>query len=107
MESYQTQLLRRKRDNAPVASKNLYYLSKYQLLARIAENRISIFHARSRAPLVYYGHQKIGKFYLATYHSKVHDNPIKNSIQLCQTRGVRVTLILNLRCAHQAVHKFF
>ena len=81
--------------NAPVASKNPYVIYKnINRLARIAEEQnIDILHARSRAPAwsSLWAAQKIGKPYLATYHSKVHDSPkLKILYNSVMTRGVRV-----------------
>ena len=81
--------------NAPVASKNPYIIYKnINRLAQIAkEQNIDIFHARSRAPAwsSLWAAQKIGKPYLATYHSKVHDSPkLKILYNSVMTRGERI-----------------
>ncbi|HCV48946.1 MAG TPA: glycosyl transferase [Rhodobiaceae bacterium] len=81
--------------NAPVASKNPYIIYKnINRLAQIAkEQNIDILHARSRAPAwsSLWAAQKIGKPYLATYHSKVHDSPkLKILYNSVMTRGERV-----------------
>ena len=96
---------------APVASKNPFIIYKnINRLARIAEEQnIDILHARSRAPAwsSLWAAQKIGKPYLATYHSKVHDNPkIKILYNSVMTRGVRVIANSEFTAARiRAVHK--
>lgn len=97
--------------NAPVASKNPFIIyQNINRLARIAEEQnIDILHARSRAPAwsSLWAAQKIGKPYLATYHSKVHDNPkLKILYNSVMTRGVRVIANSEFTAARiRAVHK--
>ena len=97
--------------NAPVASKNPFIIyQNINRLARIAEEQnIDILHARSRAPAWsgLWAAQKIGKPYLATYHSKVHDNPkLKILYNSVMTRGERVIANSEFTAARiRAVHK--
>ncbi len=97
--------------NAPVASKNPYIIYKnINRLARIAEEQnIDILHARSRAPAwsSLWAAQKIGKPYLATYHSKVHYSPkLKILYNSVMTRGVRVIANSEFTAARiRTVHK--
>ncbi len=97
--------------NAPVASKNPFIIYKnINRLARIAEEKnIDILHARSRAPAwsSLWAAQKIGKPYLATYHSKVHDSSkLKILYNSVMTRGVRVIANSEFTAARiRIVHK--
>lgn len=96
---------------APVSSKNpIIMYQNINRLARIAEaQNIDILHARSRAPAwsSLWAAQKIGKPYLATYHSKVHDSPkLKIFYNSVMTRGERVIANSAFTAARiRSVHK--
>ncbi|EJW20923.1 hypothetical protein IMCC14465_07190 [alpha proteobacterium IMCC14465] len=97
--------------HAPVSSKNpIIMYQNINRLARIAEaQNIDILHARSRAPAwsSLWAAQKIGKPYLATYHSKVHDSPkLKIFYNSVMTRGERVIANSAFTAARiRSVHK--
>ena len=97
--------------NAPVASKNPFIIyQNINRLARIAEEQnIDILHARSRAPAwsTFWAAKKIGKPYMATYHSKVHDkSKLKILYNSVMTRGVRVIANSKFTAARiRAIHK--
>lgn len=97
--------------HAPVSSKNpIIMYQNINRLARIAKaQNIDILHARSRAPAwsSLWAAQKIGKPYLATYHSKVHDSPkLKIFYNSVMTRGERVIANSAFTAARiRSVHK--
>lgn len=76
----------------PVASKNPFIMWRNagRLAALMQDENVDIVHGRSRAPCwsSLFAARRLGRSYMATYHSKVHDGPaLKVVYNSVMTRG--------------------